>query len=97
MRKQIEPSDFWPKFQPISKRSHSPSPKIDKLLGKIMRMKIYASLRLSTNTLRKTDMAIIVMILTSSSAECSRTLKAHSEDCGIMGKQEMRDVRLTQV
>ena len=63
------------------------SSNINKLLGGIMNVEIYASSRRSTNTLRKTDIAIIVMIENFLPfTECFRMYKAHSEDCGRVGK-----------
>lgn len=53
-----------------------------------MYMEMYASSRLSEYTLRRAHVAILGMItLTSSSWQnAQETYKAHSEDCGIVGK-----------
>ena len=53
-----------------------------------MYMEMYASSRLSKYTLRRADVAILGMVmLTSSSLQnAQETHKAHSEDCGIVRK-----------
>lgn len=63
--------------QPTSQKSECLSSKIDKSLGEIMYMEIYASSILSKNTLRRADVPIIVMIILTSSLQNALELTKH--------------------